>query len=205
MNVSGLPDMLAGYVQSMRYVDEALAAFFELLAKRAYVEDTVIVLYGDHESKIALDRTAEARAAEVLSLDAQTVKDIAKRSVATRKVPLLIVLPGATEGRTIDKVGGQIDISPTLLHLFGLEKPKSMIGTPLFGSGGAVFRADGSSVEGDRVRLPDGDCRTISGTDLPVGACEHLATRGDEQLRNPWAITQHNLAVSLPSGRSARR
>jgi phosphoglycerol transferase MdoB-like AlkP superfamily enzyme len=205
IDTSGLPEMLAGYVASMRYVDEALEGFFSALATRPYAKDTMVVLYGDHESRILLDQAAEAQAVKVLSLDAQTVKDLAKRSFATRKIPLMAVLPDAKEGRVFPQVGGQIDISPTLLHLLGLPKPKSMMGNPLLGSGGVVFRGDGSAVEGERLRLPDGNCRTLRGVGLPASDCESLGKRGTEQLQNAWAITQYNLAERLAGERRASR
>jgi phosphoglycerol transferase MdoB-like AlkP superfamily enzyme len=205
IDTSGLPEMLAGYVASMRYLDEAMAGLFAALAQRPYAKDTVVVFYGDHESRIALDHAAEEQARRGLSLDAQTVKDLARRSFATRKVPLFVVLPDAKEPRTFEQVGGQIDISPTLLHLFGVPKPKSMMGKPLVGSGGAVFRGEGSAVEGERYRLADGTCRTLRGQGLPVSECESLGKRGDEQLQASWAITQYNLARRLAGERSASR
>jgi lipoteichoic acid synthase len=205
IDTSGLPEMLAGYVASMHYVDEALQGFFEALAKRPYAKDTMVVVYGDHESRITLDQAAEKQALAVLSLDTQTVKDIAKRSFATRKIPLFVVLPDAKEAKTFDHVGGQLDTSPTILHLLGLPQPKSMMGRPLIGSGGSVFRGEGSAVEGDLVRLSDGNCRTLRGKGLPQADCESLSRRGDEQLQMSWAITQYNLAERLSGERRASR
>jgi phosphoglycerol transferase MdoB-like AlkP superfamily enzyme len=205
IETAGLPEILAGYVASARYVDEALAAFFDALAKRPYGKDTMVVLYGDHESFITLDDGAREKALKVLSLDAQTLKDLAVRSFATRKIPFFVVLPDAKEPRTFEQVGGQIDFSPTLLHLLGLPQPTSMMGRPLVGSGGVVFRADGSAVEGDRMRLSDGSCRTLSGKGMPSTACDDLGKRGDEQVQVAWAITQYNLAERLARERSASR
>jgi phosphoglycerol transferase MdoB-like AlkP superfamily enzyme len=201
----GLPGVLDGYVASMRYVDEALSEFFTALSRRDYAKDTIVAIYGDHESRIELDDTAENQARSLLSLDAQTLRDVADRNFATRKVPFLVVLPDAKQGRTIDAVGGQIDIAPTLLHLTGLSKPKSMIGRPLFAGGGAVFRADGSAVEGDRLRLPDGNCRTLGGKGLPLAECAGLGKRADEQLKASWTITDHNLAEQLSDELRASR
>jgi phosphoglycerol transferase MdoB-like AlkP superfamily enzyme len=205
IDTAGLPGILAAYVASARYTDEALQAFFEEFAKRPYAKDTMVALYGDHESRITLDDGARDKALKVLSLDAQTLKDLAVRSFATRKVPFLVVLPDAKEPRTFEQVGGQIDFSPTLLHLLGLPQPKSMMGRPLVGSGGVVFRADGSGVEGERVRLADGNCRTRSGQGLPSTACDDLGRRGEEQMQVAWAITQYNLAERLAGERSASR
>jgi phosphoglycerol transferase MdoB-like AlkP superfamily enzyme len=197
--------MLGDYVASMRYVDEALSGFFAALATRPYAKDTVVVLYGDHEARIPLDKAAIEKALRLLSLDAQTMKDVGERNYATRKVPLFIVLPDAKQGRIFDQVGGQIDISPTVLHLLGLPKPNSMIGRPLVGSGGAAFRCEGSAVEGDRVRMPDGNCRTLGGQGLPATDCDNLAKRGEEQMQVSWTITQHNLAERLAGERRASR
>jgi phosphoglycerol transferase MdoB-like AlkP superfamily enzyme len=205
IDASGLPGMLGDYVASMRYVDEALSGFFAALATRPYAKDTVVVLYGDHEARIPLDKAAIEKALRLLSLDAQTMKDVGERNYATRKVPLFIVLPDAKQGRIFDQVGGQIDISPTVLHLLGLPKPNSMIGRPLVGSGGAAFRCEGSAVEGDRVRMPDGNCRTLGGQGLPATDCDNLAKRGEEQMQVSWTITQHNLAERLAGERRASR
>ena len=201
----GLPEVMGGYVASMRYVDEALSEFFAALARRDYGKDTVVAIYGDHEARIELDAKAEKQARSLLSLDAQTLRDLTDRTFATQKVPLLVVLPDAKQGRTIDAVGGQIDIAPTLLHLVGLSKPKSMIGRPLFAGGGAVFRADGSAVEGDRLRLSDGDCRTLGGKGLPRADCADLGKRANEQLKASWTITDHNLAEQLSDELRASR
>jgi phosphoglycerol transferase MdoB-like AlkP superfamily enzyme len=205
IDTTGLPELLAGYVTSMRYVDEALADFFAAFATRPYASNSVIAVYGDHESKIVFDEAAEAQARPLLSLDSQTLDDLGQRSFATRKIPLFVVLPESTQGRTLAQVGGQIDISPTLLHLFGFSKPQPMIGRPLFGEGGAVVRHDGAAIEGDRLRLADGGCRTLGGKSLPPGDCASLGKRADEQLKASWAITQYNLAEQLANGLSASR
>ncbi len=205
IDTTGLPEILGDYVGSMHYADEALAGFFAALATRPYAKDTVVALYGDHEARIPLEKPAIEQALSVLSLDAQTMKDVGERTFAARKIPLFVVLPGAKEGRTFDRIGGQIDTSPTLLHLLGVPKAKSMIGQPLIGTGGVVFRSDGSAVEGERVRLPDGNCRTISGKGLPATECDDLGRRGDEQMQVSWTITQHNLAERLAGERRASR
>jgi phosphoglycerol transferase MdoB-like AlkP superfamily enzyme len=203
IDTTGLPQLLAGYVASMHYVDEALSGFFAALASRPYAADTMVVIYGDHESRIVLDEAGERAARSLLSLDPQTLADVAKRHFAVRKIPLLVVLPDAKEARSFDAVGGQIDTTPTLLHLLGLPKPKSMIGRPLVGSGGAAFVTDGSAIEGDVVRHRDGNCRTRAGKALPASACDDLGKRGEEQLQVSWAITQYNLAERLSGERHA--
>jgi phosphoglycerol transferase MdoB-like AlkP superfamily enzyme len=205
IDVTGLPEMLAGYVTSMRFVDEALSEFFGALGTRPYAKDTVVVIYGDHESRLLMDAPAQEQARKALSLDAQTINDLSKRSHATRKIPLLVVMPDSKQGRTFEKVGGQIDISPTLLHLFGMPKPKSMIGRPLFGTGGFVFRHDGSAIEGERLRLSDGSCRTLRGAALPAQECDGMEQRAEAQLNASWTITQYNLADKLAGPRSASR
>ena len=205
IDTTGLPEMLGGYVASMRYVDEALAEFFRTFDSQPYAKDTVVVIYGDHDSRVLFDARGVEQASQVLSLDKQTIQDLSKRSHATRKIPLFIVLPGAKQGRTFEKVGGQIDISPTLLHLLGSPKPKSMLGNPLFGTGGVAFRHDGSAVENGRVRLSDGTCRTLAGAGLPAADCDDMGRRADEQLNAAWTITQYNLADGLAGQRSASR
>jgi phosphoglycerol transferase MdoB-like AlkP superfamily enzyme len=205
VDTAGLPEIVAGYVQSMRYVDEAIAELFAALEKRAYSKNTVVALYGDHEARILLDPPAEERVRSLLSLDAHTLSDLARRSFATRKIPLLVVMPDSKEPRTFGTVGGQIDTAPTLLHLFGLKEPKVMMGRPLFGEGGMVVRYDGSAVEGERLRLADGSCRTLGGKDLPPAECQAMGKRAEDDLRVSWTIVRHDLAERLSGALHAVR
>ena len=43
---------MGNYLKSAHYADEALGVFFKLVKENGLDEDTVFILYGDHESKL---------------------------------------------------------------------------------------------------------------------------------------------------------
>ncbi|MGO0576355.1 LTA synthase family protein [Ornithinimicrobium panacihumi] len=118
-------DMSAHYLQSMRYVDSALADFYAGLEERGLLGRSAIVVLGDHEGihKYAIGKV--------------TVPDNHER------LPFVVHAPGVTDaasdaatgggagqggtarggaGQRIDTPGGQVDIMPTLAYLLGVPE-----------------------------------------------------------------------------------
>ncbi|WP_246625277.1 LTA synthase family protein [Fictibacillus nanhaiensis] len=113
------------YFTTVRYADEALRQFFHDLKAAGLYDNSVVVVYGDHYG--ISERHQEAMA-DVLGKSALT----SYNQVELQKVPLFIHIPGR-RGKEIDKVGGQIDLKPTLLHLLGIETNEDVhFGTDLF-------------------------------------------------------------------------
>ena len=93
----------------MRYVDEALEGFFATLASRSYAKDTVVALYGDHESRIMLDHAGEAEVRAALSLDAQTAEGSREALVRDAKDPAARRLPECKGGVACSRHVGRAD------------------------------------------------------------------------------------------------
>ncbi|KKB37282.1 LTA synthase family protein [Bacillus thermotolerans] len=100
------------YFVTVRYTDEALKQFVEDLKASGLYENSVIVLYGDH---YGISENHNEAMAQYLGKEVTPFV-----SAQLQKVPFMIHIPGV-EGKVIDKVGGQIDVRPTLLHLFGID------------------------------------------------------------------------------------
>ena len=113
------------YFQAVRYMDEAIKVFFEDLKEKGLYDNSIIVMYGDHYGISENHNKAMG-----MYLDKEiTPFDNAK----LQRVPLYIHIPGYGKGETIDKVSGQIDIRPTLLHLIGIETKDDMqLGADIF-------------------------------------------------------------------------
>lgn len=130
------------YFQTARYLDEALKIFVEDLRESGLYENTVIVMYGDHYGQ---SENRYGPMAQFLGKDEITGAD----HIELQRVPLIIHLPGQTEGETISTVGGQVDIKPTVLSLLGVDRPDGIgFGNDLFASehpNKVIFR-DGSFV-----------------------------------------------------------
>lgn len=105
------------YFQTVRYTDEAVKEFMHSLKASGLYEDAIIILYGDH---YGISENHNEGMAQYLKKDL-TPYDHAQ----LQRVPLIIHIPGVTDqegrGQTISKVGGQIDLRPTIMHLLGKE------------------------------------------------------------------------------------
>jgi phosphoglycerol transferase MdoB-like AlkP superfamily enzyme len=104
---------LGGYFQSMHYTDAQLGMFFKMLSEKGILDDTVIVLWGDHEGihKYYPDEIEKIRPRE----------DWWYRN--GKRVPLVIYYKGL-KGRVITTAGGEVDLLPTIAHLFALDEKK---------------------------------------------------------------------------------
>src|SRR5690606_5673842 len=89
------------------------------------LDDTVLLLYGDHDNSIR-DWSYYAR---MLGRELNVIE----RQQLLMQVPFIVRLPdGAHAGEQREDVGGQIDIAPTILHLLGIESGRlTMAGMPL--------------------------------------------------------------------------
>ena len=104
---------LGGYFQSLHYTDKQIGQFIHALDEKGLLENTVIVIYGDHEGihKYYKDELAGIQPQEEWWLENNF------------KVPLIIYKKGL-EPKVIETTGSQIDILPTVAYLMGIEKEK---------------------------------------------------------------------------------
>lgn len=108
-------DMTNTYLQSIHYTDKVFGDFYNQLKAEGLLNNAVIVIYGDHQG--------------IHKYYSTTLPD------NNYEVPFIIHIPGM-KGFEIDKIGGQVDMMPTLAYLLGIEKEKysaSVMGRNLFG------------------------------------------------------------------------
>ncbi|WP_170037100.1 LTA synthase family protein [Georgenia soli] len=94
-------DQTSNYLQSVRYADEAFGEFYADLKRRGLLENSVLVVYGDHEG---IHKYA----------DSTWLPD------NNARVPFIIHTPDL-KGITVENPGGQVDMLPTLAYLFGFD------------------------------------------------------------------------------------
>lgn len=204
LRTDGVPRVIARYLRSARYVDEAIAELFDHMEVEGLLESTTVVLYGDHDAKLKFGKKTAAAAAKKLNLDTDTLRRIGRRDWAVDRVPLFVVPPVGSRllAAEIDTVGGQIDIGPTLLHYLGVQAPLSFLGAPLLpGIPGWAARYDGAAADKDRLAYPSRDrrpCRRALGdVSSDKLECGDLLTRADAQREVSALITIHDLSASL--------
>ncbi len=114
------------YLKSVHYADYALGIFFEELEKNGLLDNTVIILYGDHDARLPendyirlynYDKETDG----ILSEDDPNYVEFNDYNYElNRKVPMIIWTKDKTNaGKVISNVMGMYDMMPTLGNMFG--------------------------------------------------------------------------------------
>lgn len=134
---------LGNYFKSAHYADQALGEFLEALEENGLMENTVIMLYGDHDARLPKSDYArlynyDKEADDVLSKDDPTYIDIDTYQYdMLRKVPF-IIYSKETENKLhkeVTTVMGMYDVMPTIGNMFGFYN-KYQLGTDIFNTNG---------------------------------------------------------------------
>ncbi|WP_230199533.1 LTA synthase family protein [Bacillus testis] len=166
------------YFLTVRYMDEAIGHFIDLLKKEGLYDNSVIILYGDH---YGISENHNAAMAQYLNKEEITPYD----SAQLQKVPLIIHIPGH-KGKVMTEVAGQVDLKPTLLHLLGIPtKDNIEFGADLFSKdrlGFTVFR-DGSFITEDLTFTKDTCYSNVNGEPVEdAAACGPYEEKAKQEL-----------------------
>jgi phosphoglycerol transferase MdoB-like AlkP superfamily enzyme len=104
------PD-LCGYLKSVHYADWAFGEFKKELEARGILDDTIIVLYGDHPAKLDKEEMEFFYGVEEMT----NVEYKAKQ-----KVPFIIWSNDIEEPVVVDQAMGMMDAGPTLQNMLGI-------------------------------------------------------------------------------------
>lgn len=119
---------LGCYFKSVHYADEALGQLMDDLDEEGLLDDTVVIIYGDHDAKIKEEEyeyyyNYDPFTDETLDEDEEgyvPVDDFYYN--INRRVPLIIWCKDADyEPQEITRVMGMYDVQPTLGNMFGYE------------------------------------------------------------------------------------
>lgn len=105
--------LLGAYFQSIRYVDQVVGDFVKQLDAQGMLQDSVIMLYGDHTGihKFYNDKIQD------IELEGDWWEKV------DMKIPYLIYNP-SINGKEFKANGGQLDMSPTISYLLGVDREK---------------------------------------------------------------------------------
>ena len=126
ININDYPYQVGGYLENINYTDRMLGKFFEKLKSENLYDDSVILVFGDHNPVLP-------------SFSAGTIK-YDPESVQVKEVPLIIKIPNQTTGETHKNQGNHLDIMPTILDLLGIKTNDLMFGQSLFSSGDKALK-----------------------------------------------------------------
>lgn len=126
-------NVTADYLQSIHYVDLVFGDFYKSLDQNGILDNSVIVIYGDHEG---IHKYYSTELPE-----------------NNKEVPFIIYSKGF-EGFKVDTFGGQVDMMPTLAYLMGIDTSKydstvmgrnllsKYSGSPIYSTGEVITKAD---------------------------------------------------------------
>lgn len=188
------------YLTEVNYADRQLGAFLDQMDERGLLDDTVLVVYGDHFGiKDPSGEPAERAAVHELLGRPYTAMDLLN-------VPLVIHTPGQSRGQRVEDTVGQVDLMPTLADPLGVDLAE----TPHFGRNafvrtrpllsGASFVGPDAYLDGVLLYMSDRthtvDAVSISGrrtTSVPLDA--EVAVARVQKLRQLSA----DYIISLPT------
>ncbi|WP_263704584.1 LTA synthase family protein [Bacillus thuringiensis] len=179
------------YIVTARYLDESIKKFIERLKAEGMYDDSIIVLYGDH---YGISEKHNRAMAQFLEKDQITEFD----TLNLQRTPLYIHMPGQTEGQTISKPTGQIDMKPTILNLLGIDTTNDIrFGHDMFSDEytGFVVLRDGSFITDKYAYKNNIFYDRITGeiVDLPKKEAQALINRAQNELRMSDKIIEGDL------------
>lgn len=145
---------MGNYLKCVNYADSAIGEFINELDENGLLDNTVIVIYGDHDSKIKKSEFEKLYYSEYIndvSIDPSKNIDVVDdfNYEINRKVPFIIWtkdMAGSEYNEEITKVMGMIDVMPTLGNMFGVEN-KFALGHDIFSiNDNVVVFPDGSFI-----------------------------------------------------------
>ena len=145
--------MLGSYIKAVNYADQAIGQLINDLEEAGLLEDTVIVIYGDHDSKIKKSEYIKfynyvPETNSVKDKEDPTYKDVDYYSYEiNRSVPFIIWNKNDKKSVKVDTVMGMYDVMPTLGNMLNFYNPYAL--------GHDIFNVDDNV-----VIFPDGNWLT---------------------------------------------
>ena len=145
---------LGNYFKSVHYADEAIGQLIDELDQNGVLDNTVIVIYGDHDAKLKKSEfkrfyNYDPDTDSVLDKDDPNYKEVDYYQYElNRKVPFIIwSKDNKDKAKETKKIMGMYDVMPTLGNMFGF-KSKYALGHDIF------------SIDENVVFFPDGNWLT---------------------------------------------
>jgi len=129
---------LGKYIKSINYMDKAIGQFMENMENEGLLDNTVIVIYGDHDARISKRHydymyNYDPYTDRVLDEDERGYREFNDYDYKlSKKVPLIIWSKDMEEGKTISIPMGMIDVMPTLGNMLNIYN-KYALGVDVMG------------------------------------------------------------------------
>lgn len=118
---------MGNYLRSVHYADSAIGEFINELDEKGLLDNTILVIYGDHDARLDYDDYNLLYNYDPITDKIKTKEDSGYISYGKynyeldRKVPLIIWTKDKEYKTNIDKPMGMIDVLPTLGNMLGIH------------------------------------------------------------------------------------
>ncbi|HYE11981.1 MAG TPA: LTA synthase family protein [Patescibacteria group bacterium] len=185
--------LLGDYLEAVHYTDEALGQFVEELENSGILDDTVLVIYGDHHG---IPKDNEEELAEFLGKESLSPMEWQQ----LQKVPMIINGQGIDQ-MELDIAGGSVDFMPTILNIMGIDASNQpSLGRDLLNSQeGLVTLRNGSFVTNGMVYSSNENiCYDIeTGKELPISQYSEKKQEAERLLDYSDTIIRFDLADEI--------
>ncbi len=107
--------LLGNYLQAIHYTDTQLGEFLDKIEKKGYLDNSIVMLYGDHYAIPKQDEEALYK-----FTDEKNPGDFTWFNY--QKVPFMIHFPQDGNSGVNHTISGQMDVLPTISNLFNIDK-----------------------------------------------------------------------------------
>ena len=122
-------NVMGNYLKLVHYADEAIGELISSLDKAGLLENTIILIYGDHDAKLSIEDyikyyNYDPYTDSIKSIDDEDYinVDFYKYKLDSR-VPFIIWTKEQQFNLEIDKIMGTYDILPTIGNMVGFDSP----------------------------------------------------------------------------------
>lgn len=145
--------LLGGYLHTVHYTDAAIGEFVRGLEKNGLLDESLLVVYGDHRANIGPSKDLETLLTRHAGYPVRARGFDARYWREENRLPLLIHLPGDSAAGVYTGSAGHLDIAPTVLNLLGVANHGMVtLGRDLTqGVSSQVVLRDGSFILGDTL------------------------------------------------------
>ena len=204
---------LGQYLKSVHYADQALGEFINLLESEGLLENTVLVLYGDHDARLDINDYVrlynyDPETNFILSPDDPDYINFDEYQYElNRKVPFMIWSSETKEKlhKTVSDVMGMYDVMPTLGNMLGVYN-KYALGHDIFkiGSNNIVVFPNGNWVTNSiYYNAQKGEYLSLAETAISADYIEKNNEYADEILNTSNSLITFDLIQKTQEGLSS--
>lgn len=204
---------LGQYLKSVHYADQALGEFINMLESEGLLENTILVLYGDHDARLDINDYVrlynyDPETNSILSPDDPDYINFDEYQYElNRKVPFMIWSSETKEKlhKTVSDVMGMYDVMPTLGNMLGVYN-KYALGHDIFqiGSNNIVVFPNGNWVTNSiYYNAQKGEYLSLAETAISADYIEKNNEYADEILNTSNSLITFDLIQKTQEGLSS--